>query len=131
MLDMQQLAAWSAERLESATMQIPFQVGPLDPEWGDQDRLGLVQELPGSGLQREGTFEQITVLLTLRAEQAYQDDLRAAVKVLDDALLVVSNETIWGGYVTFVDRYGTLYPAWDEPGERISYFGNYVIEMGR
>lgn len=129
MIETEQLRVW-LEALD-LVVDMPWTIGPYNPDFGNQDRQGFIQEVPGSGLQREGTFEQVSYQIAMREHQAYQADLEKAAKQVDDALLAVSNETIWGEYVTYVDRFGTRYPSYDAIGERVTFIINYVIEMGR
>jgi hypothetical protein len=113
------------------SLPVPFTAGPEMAEFGKGDGAGTVTRVPGGqGERREGTFEQIQLLFVLRSRREKYDLLEKTTQEIDDALRVRGNEELWGTYVLYALRQGTIDPGFEEP-ERVSFSFNYMIEIGR
>ncbi len=112
-------------------IMMEFRATPEVPEYtGTGDFVGTVVELPsGLGLIREGAFEQTGMQIFMRAPQHYAGELKRTFKVIDSALLAVSNQEIWGAYVTYVDRIGGVQVGYEDT-ELITLTATYEIENG-
>lgn len=129
MLKTQPLVDWTNGL--ALPLTIPFIAGPDIREYGKGDRAGSVTKVPGGGgLLREQTFEQVQVQWFFRSRIGEYALLEDTAEALDNALRAIQNELLWGTYVRFVQRLGTLTPEADEPEERVSFVGNYLIEIG-
>lgn len=110
--------------------RIPFTPGPEILEFANGDRAGTVTKVPGGqGEVRQGTFERFQIMVVMRARK---EDYAALEKVADEydkALTARGNELLWGTYVLYVLRQGTLDASFEEP-ERNSFIANYAIEIG-
>lgn len=114
-------------------LSLPFKPGPDrgSLEWGNADQIGIITKVPGgAGLVRERTFESFQILVQLRARVDKYAELEKAAGQFDDALLGIENASVWGTYIRFVTRDGTVTPSFEED-ERISFLANYTIEEGR
>lgn len=129
MIDMDEFVTWL--NAVSTPLRVPVSVGPEMPEFANADNAGTATEVPGGeGLKREGVFEQVNVLLVIRTRSEKRKLLRQTAQALDDALLAVANQMLWGTYVLYVDRPGTIDASFEDP-ERVSCIANYAIEMGK
>lgn len=128
MLKLRQLADWLSELPKSAP--IPFEPTPDIPEYGHGDYIGTVNRLSGSGLIREGTFEVQQVQVLLRGAARDYDVLETTTGELDQALHGISNEMLWGTYVTYAQRQGGWQTSTEDDGERVSFIATYEIENG-
>lgn len=126
----QTVCDWAAA--QTLALKLPFKPGPERSglEWGDADQIGIITKVPGAaGLVRERTFEQFQILVQLRARVDKYNELEKAAGQLDTALIDIENASIWGTYIRFVTRDGTVTPSFEED-ERISFLANYTIEEG-
>lgn len=128
MVATKEITNWLTAR--PVSFKIPFTPGPEIEEFGTADRAGTVTKVPGGqGEVREGTFEAFQIIVVMRARKEDYDALEASAKAYDKALRDLENVMLWGTYVLYVRRQGTLDASFEEP-ERNSFIANYAIEIG-
>lgn len=106
-----------------------FILGPRQPEFQLDDRVGLVTPQQGPGLALDGLANVSSFDLKLTAREHQHMPLRRTAFSLDAALLWgPTRGSIWGTQVQWVDRTG------GEPGsipednlDRVAYLCSYIV----
>lgn len=120
------------EWLNALTLPLPmlWTQGPEDPEFGHHNQVGTVTPVPGgAGEIRQGAGEEQMVLLMVKSRRENRDKLLQTAREVDRQLRGIENALIWGTYVRFVFRQGTVDAVFEEP-ERDRVIANYLIETG-
>lgn len=131
MVATREICTWA--NAQPLTLDIPFEPGPerSQTEFGNGDLIGLVTKVPGgAGETHDGAFEEFAILVQLRARDYEYDDLEKDAGTLDAALRDIENKSIWGTYIRYVLRTGTVTPSFEED-ERVSFLANYLIAEGQ
>jgi len=129
MIDVDEITSWLSGL--ALPMKFKFVPGPEFPEYGVNNRRGMVTEVPGgAGLLDEGATEETQYLIMLGSGKEERRQLVAVIRVIDDALNAICTEDIWGTRIEFVERLGSWTSDFDAP-ERVTYAANYTVREGR
>lgn len=118
---------------QSLSLEMPFEPGPerADLEYGNADLIGIITKVPGgAGETLQGAFEEFSIMVQMRARTFQYELLEADADALDGLFRAIENATIWGTYIRYVFRQGTITPDFEED-ERVSFLANYVIAEGQ
>lgn len=111
-------------------LPIKFTEGPEEPEFGNHLLVGTVTLVPGgAGETHQGAFEEEQVLVLVRGRREKRAQLVASARALDKQLRLIENSLIWGTYVRYVFRQGSLSTSFEEP-DRDRVIGNYLVHTG-
>lgn len=106
-----------------------FILGPRQPEFQLDDRVGLITPQPGLGLAMDGIANVAGFDLKLVAREHQHMKLRRTAFAFDAALLYgPSQGPIWGTQVQYVSRTGGEPGSFPEDDhDRVAYICSYIV----
>lgn len=112
------------------TLPVKFFEGPEDPEFGHHNLVGTFTLAPGGqGETKQGMFEEDQLILSVKGRREQRSKLVQSARELDIMLRNIANATIWGTYVRYVLRQGSVGTSFEDP-ERDRIIATYLIETG-